>query len=131
MNGIFPSYSNLLPARDDARLIFARRLKEARLAAGLTQAGLGILAGIGEDVASTRVNRYERGVNEVDIATARALAKVLGVPLASLYAETPVMAKAIAALAKLPSRELERIADELVAKTEAAGQKRRTRKTVG
>lgn len=129
--GFPPFYANLLPARDDARLIFARRLKEARLAAGMTQAGLGILAGIGEDVASTRVNRYERGVNEVDIATARAIAQTLGVPLAALYAETPLMAKAIAALAKLSSRELEKITDELVAKTGAAGQKRRTRKPVG
>ena len=120
-----PIHATPLPARDDARLIFARRLKEARLAAGLTQVQLGVLAGIGEEVASPRINRYERGVNECDLGTARKLAKVLGVPLAALYAETPPMARAITALAKLPARELEKVADELAARAEASGAKRK------
>jgi transcriptional regulator with XRE-family HTH domain len=90
-------------------------LKEARLAAGLTQEALGIAAGIDEAVARTRINRYERGVNEADERTAGTLAKALGVPLASLYADTPVMAKVIEAVAQLPAREQKRIADELQA----------------
>ena len=47
--------------------IFCKRLKEARLAAGLSQKKLGIAAGIDEFVASTRINRYEKGIHEVDI----------------------------------------------------------------
>lgn len=39
----------------------ARRLKEARQRAGLTQERLGVLAGIDEMSASARMNQYERG----------------------------------------------------------------------
>jgi transcriptional regulator with XRE-family HTH domain len=38
--------------------VFCKRLKEARLAVGLSQKKLGIAIGLDEFVASTRVNRY-------------------------------------------------------------------------
>lgn len=41
--------------RESHREIFCKRLKEARLAAGLSQKKLGIAAGIDEFVASTRI----------------------------------------------------------------------------
>lgn len=47
--------------RESHREIFCKRLKEARTAAGLSQKKLGIAAGIDEFVASTRINRYEKG----------------------------------------------------------------------
>ena len=67
--------------------IFACRLKEARQRMRLSQKQLGIIAGIDEFVASTRINRYEQGVHEPDVKTAGNLAKVLKVPLAYLFAE--------------------------------------------
>lgn len=100
--------------------VFPQRLKEARHAAGLTQEALGIAAGIDEAVARTRVNRYERGVSEADERTAAALAQALGVPLASLYADTPVMAQLIQAAAKLPAKEQKKLAEELLARTQVA-----------
>ncbi|WP_222564632.1 helix-turn-helix domain-containing protein [Novilysobacter antarcticus] len=84
-----------------ARSIFAARLKEARTAAGLTQKELGRLAGIAEDVASTRINRYERGVHDCDSQTAQRLASALGIPLASLYAEDESVADAIHSFSRL------------------------------
>jgi hypothetical protein len=42
----------------------------------------------------------------------------LSVPLASLYADTPVMAQLIQAAAKLPAREQKKLADELMARTQ-------------
>ncbi len=99
-------------------LHFARRLKEARLAAGLTQEKLGTKAGISIDVARTRVNRYERGTSQPDEATARQLATALTVPLASLYAETPAMAQVIEAMAQLPAKEQKKVAEELLARVE-------------
>lgn len=62
------------------------RLKQARLAAQLSQKQLGIQAGIDEFVASPRINRYELGVHKPDYLTAQNLAKVLGVSAAFLYA---------------------------------------------
>ena len=58
---------------------WGKRLKQARLAAGLSQKQLGIEAGIDEGVASTRINRYEMGVHKPDPSVAVALGKVLKV----------------------------------------------------
>lgn len=65
--------------------IFCQRLKEARLSKGLSQKSLGILAGIDEFVASTRINRYEKGVHQANIEIAQQLATALDVPLAYFY----------------------------------------------
>lgn len=64
------------------------RLKQARLAAGLSQKQLGIDAGIDEHVASTRINRYELGVHKPDLITVRKLAEVLKLPVAFFYSDT-------------------------------------------
>lgn len=82
--------------------IFCKRLKEARLAAGLSQKNLGIAAGIDEFVASTRINRYEKGVHEVDIGTAQKLADVLDIPLAYFYAQDDQLAHVVKHFHKLP-----------------------------
>ena len=41
--------------------VISRRLKQARVLAGLSQKQLGIKAGIDEFSASPRINQYERG----------------------------------------------------------------------
>lgn len=58
-----------------------------RLAKGLSQKKVGILAGIDEFVASTRINRYEKGVHQASLEVAQKLAKVFDVPLAFFYTE--------------------------------------------
>lgn len=63
------------------------RLRQARLAVGLSQKALGIEAGIDEFVASTRINRYELGVHRPDLLTVRKLADVLDVPVAFFFAD--------------------------------------------
>jgi transcriptional regulator with XRE-family HTH domain len=108
-----------------ARVVFASRLKAARLAAGLTQEALGVCAGIPKDVARTRINRYEKAVHDCDLATAKKLAGELGLPLAALYADTDVMAKAIQAFALLGTAEQSVVMEELVARAET---KRRRKK---
>jgi transcriptional regulator with XRE-family HTH domain len=84
------------------RAVFANRLRAARTALGLSQAELGGRVGIPEDVASTRVNRYERGVHEPDLATAEAIAEELGIPLPALVARDDGLAMLIAGFAALP-----------------------------
>jgi transcriptional regulator with XRE-family HTH domain len=84
---------------------FSKRLKAARLAAGLSQKRLGIAAGLDEFVAGTRVNRYERGVHEPDPVMAARLAKMVGVPRAYFYADDPTLARLILAFARLSKRK--------------------------
>lgn len=72
----------------DADEQWGARLKQARLAAGLSQKMLGIEAGIDAFVASTRINRYELGIHKPDLLTVRNLAQVLKVPMAFFYADT-------------------------------------------
>jgi len=69
----------------DERSAFARRLKTAREAKGVSQKQLGILAGVDQFVASARINQYERGKHVPDLQTAQRLAAELGVPVSYLY----------------------------------------------
>lgn len=70
----------------------AKRLKEARLAAGLSQKSLGIAAGIDEFSASARMNQYETGKHIPDYSTLSLIGKVLKLPVAFFYADTPELA---------------------------------------
>ncbi|QLH63583.1 helix-turn-helix transcriptional regulator [Serratia symbiotica] len=62
-----------------------QRLKSARLQAGLTQEKLGVLAGIDEATARSRVSQYESGTYTPSFTTMCALARVLNVPECYFY----------------------------------------------
>ena len=64
---------------------FAKRLREAREAKGISQKQLGILVGIDQFVASARINQYERGKHVPDLLMAERLAHELGVPVSFFY----------------------------------------------
>lgn len=98
-----------MPGTADVRLTFQRRLKEAREVRELSQKSLGIEAGIDPFVASTRINRYEQGVHEPDMATVQRLAKALQVPLPYLFATDDKMAAMILAFDKLTSADKDRV----------------------
>lgn len=85
--------------------IFCQRLKQARLAKGLSQKQLGIEAGIDEFVASPRINRYERGVHEANTETIQLLADALGVPLAYFYTADNELAELTLAFQALSSED--------------------------
>lgn len=73
--------------------VFARRLAQARKRSELTQAELGVRAGLDPAVASPRINQYERGKHEPKLATVKRLAEVLNIPPAFLYTEDELLAK--------------------------------------
>lgn len=75
-------------------------------------------AGIAAEVARTRINRYEHGVNECDLRTAKRLAEALGIPLAAFFAETDEVADAIRALVKLSVEEQRKVVAELQLKAQ-------------
>ncbi|WP_413508561.1 helix-turn-helix transcriptional regulator [Serratia proteamaculans] len=62
-----------------------QRLKSARLHAGYTQEKLGVLAGIDEATARSRISQYESGTYTPSFTTMCALARVLNVPECYFY----------------------------------------------
>ncbi|WP_333855367.1 helix-turn-helix domain-containing protein [Leclercia sp.] len=89
--------------------IFSQRLKEVRLAKGLSQKRLGILAGIDEFAASTRINRYEKGVHQANIEVVQQLSAVLEVPLAYFYTEDDDLASLLLNWMKMDAEKKKRI----------------------
>ena len=63
------------------------RLKDARKRRNMSQEALGIAIGLDESVASTRINRYEKGIHQPDFITLAKIAEVLQVPPAYLLAD--------------------------------------------
>jgi transcriptional regulator with XRE-family HTH domain len=81
--------------------VVAKRLKEARIRAGISQKQLGIQADIDEFSASARINQYERGKHEPDLRTLTRLASVLDVPVAYFYCDDAELAQVILRFARL------------------------------
>ena len=83
-----------------------RRLKAARLSVdGLSQKGLGVMAGMDAFVASARINQYEQGVHTPNYQTVSLLAKALNVPTAYFYAEQEDLAEVILGYSVLSKRK--------------------------
>ena len=72
-----------------------KRLKEARLAFGISQKKLGVLAGIDENSASSRMNQYEMGKHTPNFITLKRIGKILGYPVEFFYSDNDVTAKVI------------------------------------
>lgn len=89
--------------------VVAKRLKEARLAKGLSQKKLGIAAGIDEFTASPRMNQYERGKHIPDYTTLERLAQVLDIPVPYFYAADDELAEWIKCFPRLGKAEREKI----------------------
>jgi transcriptional regulator with XRE-family HTH domain len=96
--------------------IVAKRLKEARLRAGISQKQLGIKAGIDEFSASARINQYERGKHMPDLLTLTRLAAVMEVSVPYFYCQDVELAELIlkfSTLGKAQRRRLLGLMDEL------------------
>ena len=72
---------------------------------GWSQEKIGVAIGIDESSSRARISRYELGVHEPPIPTARLIADALSVPLTYLYCEDDNVAALLLALHRLGSRE--------------------------
>jgi transcriptional regulator with XRE-family HTH domain len=93
--------------------VLSKRLEQARERKGLSQKQLGIAAGLDRFVASTRINRYERGVHQPDPVTIQRMADALGVPAAYLFASDERLARMILAFSSLPAKAQDSVLTEL------------------
>ncbi|WP_068676396.1 MULTISPECIES: helix-turn-helix transcriptional regulator [unclassified Variovorax] len=91
----------------DTTPLFGKRLREAREMAGIAQDKLGVLIGLEESSSSARISRYETGIHEPPVRTAKKIAVALKVPLAFLYCDDDVLA-AIVLQAHRMSKEARR-----------------------
>ncbi|MGK0600320.1 helix-turn-helix transcriptional regulator [Yokenella regensburgei] len=65
--------------------MISKRLKEARLRAKMTQEKLGVMAGIEEATAYSRLSHYENGTHKPTFELVCEFAKVLDVPECYFY----------------------------------------------
>jgi transcriptional regulator with XRE-family HTH domain len=73
--------------------LFGRRLREARLRAGIPQDQLGILIGLDEGSASARMSRYENGVHAPPFELVEQIAAVLNLPTPYFYCRDDQLAE--------------------------------------
>lgn len=99
--------------------IFGRRLKQARLRKAMSQDQLGKKIGLDESTASTRISRYENGVHEPSVKTARDLADALDVPLGYLYCDDERLAEIILLASGLKPEEQEELLQTLKRRAQA------------
>jgi transcriptional regulator with XRE-family HTH domain len=85
------------------------RIYAARQALGLSQEKLGVMVGLEEGSAGTRISRYECGIHEPNISISISIARALKVPLAYLYCERDDFAAMLLAVAELNPIELKKI----------------------
>ncbi|MFN7835698.1 MAG: helix-turn-helix domain-containing protein [Burkholderiaceae bacterium] len=93
--------------------VLGKRLKAARLRAGLSQEQLGLEAGLDAMSASARMNRYELGKRVPDFSLMQEIARVLEMPAPYFYADDDVMAELIAQSGKLSTEALAALAKSL------------------
>lgn len=86
-------------------------MKEARQRLGISQAAVGIAAAVNRSGASTRFNRYEKGVYEPDMETMARIADALNVPLPWLFTSDENLAELILNFATLSSDSQLRLLD--------------------
>jgi len=94
--------------------IVGRRLKELREELGWSQERVGVEIGIDESSSRARISRYELGVHEPPLPTARLIADVLGVPLAYMYCEDDEIAALLLALHKMKPAAKDRKVQEFL-----------------
>ncbi|CAB3753040.1 helix-turn-helix domain-containing protein [Paraburkholderia solisilvae] len=90
---------------------FGKRLREARLRAGLSGQAVGVRIGVDETAAATRISRYETGDRAPAHEIAALLADALGVPAAYLYADDDTTARLLLALGRLRAKDRTRVVE--------------------
>lgn len=94
------------PANVKTKSPIPKRLREARMRSGLSQASLGVKAGLDPSVASTRVNQYEQGVHNPGYPTVLHFAAVLDVPVPYFYCQDDRMAQMILMMKSLTDEDV-------------------------
>lgn len=101
--------------------VIAHRIKTARLAMGLTQRELGLKIGLSEDVASARINRYEKMAMAPKLATIEKIAQALDIDSSVLYLENDTEAMFMLFVSELSNTGRAQAAQILVQSLQSKG----------
>jgi transcriptional regulator with XRE-family HTH domain len=77
--------------------LFGRRLREVRLRIPCTQEQLGIMIGLDEGTARSRISRYETGDIKSPRSAAKQVSDALQIPLAYFYCDDDLLARMVIA----------------------------------
>jgi transcriptional regulator with XRE-family HTH domain len=91
-------------------------MKELREKLRWSQERLGVAIGIDESSSRARISRYELGVHEPPIPTAKRIAQAMQVPLAYLYCDDDNVGELILSLHRLDSQRKQALIKELLNK---------------
>jgi len=94
--------------------VVGRRMRARREELGWSQEKLGVLIGLDESSSRSRISRYELGVHEPPVETARLIATALKVPMPFLYCEDDEVATLLVALFALPKAARREKAKQLI-----------------
>jgi len=72
---------------------------------GWSQERIGVAIGIDESSSRARISRYELGVHEPPVPTAKLIAEAMNAPLPYLYCEDDQVAALLLALHRMTARE--------------------------
>ena len=100
--------------------LIGHRIRELREHLAWSQEKVGVAIGIDESSSRARISRYELGVHEPPVPTARLIADALGAPLTYLYCEDDKIALLLLALHQLEPDARDRKVDELLGQLIAA-----------
>lgn len=81
------------------------RIRTLREEIGWSQEQVGVAVGIDESSSRARISRYELGVHEPPVPTARLIANSLNAPLTYLYCEDDGIAALLLALHRLGTQQ--------------------------
>lgn len=99
--------------------VVGRRMRQLRELKDWSQEKVGVAIGIDESSSRARISRYELGVHEPPVPTARLIAEALGVPLVYLYCEDDNIALLLLALHELAATERDRQVAEFLGQLNA------------
>lgn len=101
-------------AIDPTSSVLGRRMRERREELGWSQEKVGVIIGLDESSSRARISRYELGVHEPAMPTARLIAQALDVPLIYLYCEDDSIASLLMKLHRLGDRDRDKQVKRLI-----------------
>lgn len=92
-----------------AATIVAQRMREIRIARGMTMEQVGVSLGLDEGVAAVRISRYESGKHAPSLAVLQRLGQILDVPSGYFLTDDDEFARVLCALHIVPRSKLREV----------------------